>query len=122
MSTTPRTPLFWPRMKVRSIRHREKLAARHETRTIVPMMRLSQPSPSVLRLVAVTTWEPGTYSVETRTVRDGYGRQIGRAMTTARPVSNPTPPKPIDLMDALLMSFRGVSRLRSAEGAPPDAP
>ena len=122
MSKKPRTPVHYPQMRVRGRRNRAKLAARRATVAVIPMMRLCQSSPHEIGLVAVTTWEPGTYRLEHKTVRDGYGRVIGTPKATATPVPDPNPAQPSHRLDAVLMSIIAFRGLQSTEGAPPDAP
>lgn len=75
MAQMPRTPVHFPRMKVRGWRNKAKLAARHTYRTVIPYARPT-PIADGVTFVAITGPEPGAVRLEfTRTV-DGFGRRV----------------------------------------------
>ncbi len=73
MSRRPRTPVHFPRMKVRGSRNKAKLHARHVT-ALELRVRVNQVDAHTVELIP----DPilGTHLVTIRTVRDGYGRTI----------------------------------------------
>ncbi len=118
MSRRPRTPVHFPRMRVRGARNRQKVALRRETKTVLPFARLIQSNPFSIEFSALAAWEPGAYRLESSVFHDGYGRQVGSAKVIAAPAPVPDG---IDKMDALLYALIGVKRPSPAEGDPPDA-
>lgn len=87
MAQKPRTPVHFPRMKVRGRRNRAKLAARHEHVVVVPHARVV-PTLNGYRFFALAGPEPGSVMLKSRTVVDGYGR------TVRDPDPAPQPPEP----------------------------
>lgn len=78
MSSLPRTPVHFPRMKVRGRRNRAKSAARHETRVMM-RVRVTQAHAADGTIQATFHLDPnGTHAVMFTTgVRDGWGRRVG---------------------------------------------
>lgn len=87
MTRTPRTPLHFPRMKVRGRRNKAKLAARHQRIIVMPHAR-AIPTPTGYRFVALAGPEPGAVMLKSRTVVDGFGRVV------REPAPTPAPPAP----------------------------
>lgn len=75
MAQKPRTPVHFPRMKVRGRRNRAKLAARHEHLLVIPHAR-AVPTATGYRFFALAGPEPGAVMLKSRTVVDGYGRTV----------------------------------------------
>lgn len=88
MAQTPRTPVHFPRMKVRGRRNKAKLAARHVHAGRIPYARPIQ-TDSGYSFVAIDGPEPGAVSVHYRSVTDGFGRKVKE-----RPTDEPTIIKP----------------------------
>ncbi len=98
MAHIPRTPVHFPRMKVRGRRNKAKLAARHTTLTVVPHARPERIATGY-RFTALTSPEPGALRLEFKTVTDGYGRRVGVPQ-----MQSIAPPKPTTY--SLQMSFK----------------
>ena len=93
MSTLPRTPVHFPRMRVRGSRNRLKLAARREHRTIIPYAVPVVRGPGHYVLEAVSGWQEGAVRVVHSVIRDGFGRVVpGTARGCAERVEPPPPP------------------------------
>jgi hypothetical protein len=88
MAQIPRTPVHFPRMKVRGRRNKAKLAARHVHVGRIPYAR-PIPTDGGYQFVAIDGPEPGAVSIDYRTVTDGFGRRIPE-----RPRPKPAPIKP----------------------------
>lgn len=92
-SQTPRTPVYFPRMKVRGKRNRAKLAARYSHRTVLPAMTVVGFDPATGAVTFATTPPAGRAThalVLNGPTRDGYGRVIPRP--AAPPVKRPDKP------------------------------
>lgn len=90
MSTIPRTPVHFPRMKVRGKRNKAKLAARHETWHVIANAAVGRNPDGTYSLCA----RPAVghilgHRVEFSETRDGYGRLVKR-----RPEPKPKPKPP----------------------------
>ena len=85
MAQTPRTPVHFPRMKVRGHRNKAKLTARHEHIMVIPHAR-AVPTPTGYRFIVLSGPEPGAVMLKSRTVVDGFGRMVRDP--------DPAPPKP----------------------------
>lgn len=74
----PRTPVHFPRMKVRGARNRAKSAARHEQRTMlrVRLERAPRGSAPGMFTTELVVDPNGTHVLATRTVTDGWGRRV----------------------------------------------
>lgn len=93
MAQKPRTPVHWPRMKVRGRRNRAKLAARHQHLTVIPYAR-PVPIPTGYRFEALAGPEPGAMELRFSSVIDGFGRSIGRPQDAEIRWAEPPKPKP----------------------------
>lgn len=91
MAQTPRTPVHWPRMKVRGRRNKEKTAARHRFRTVLPHATMTQESPNKARFDAIVEWQPGCFRIEIDRVSDGWGREVEPQRIRALPAPEPRP-------------------------------
>ncbi len=99
MSTTPRTPVHFPRMKVRGHRNRAKTAERHTTRMVFPNAVLTgiEDGAYTFAVTAPPLEQPAvklpSYVIVSEETRDGWGRKV--ASRTAFAVDPPAPkPKP----------------------------
>ena len=77
---TARTPVHFPRMKVRGHRNRAKLAARIVTAGCIPYARPVRTSTGY-EFVVLGGPEPGAVSVRYRKVTDGFGRRLAERPT-----------------------------------------
>ena len=75
MAQMPRTPVHFPRMKVRGRRNKAKLAARHKRVLLIPHARVEQIG-SGIRLVALAMAELGSVAFTVTQVFDGFGRSM----------------------------------------------
>lgn len=91
MAQKPRTPVHFPRMKVRGHRNRAKSAARHKHRTLIPHATMTQTAPGSYQFAAIAGWEPGCWRIQIDRIADGWGRQIGRPQTRVEPAPEPRP-------------------------------
>ncbi len=73
MSRRPRTPVYFPRMKVRGRRNKAKLHARHVT-NLELRVRVHQVDPYTVELIPDPIF--GTHLVTSKTTRDGYCRTV----------------------------------------------
>lgn len=73
MSTLKRTPVNFPRMKVRGRRNKQKTAMRVTTLTVFPHAQLVS-SDGVYEFQILP--EGGTHYIESRTTVDGWGRKV----------------------------------------------
>lgn len=85
---TARTPLHFPRMKVRGRRNRAKLAARIVTAGRIPYARAVRIGGGY-EFVALSGPEPDAVSVHYRTVTDGFGRRLAERPTDAPALIEP---------------------------------
>lgn len=93
MSTQPRTPVHFPRMRVRGPRNRRKLALRRERRTVIPYAMLVARGPGNYVLEAVPEWRAGAVRVVHSVTQDGYGRAVpGTFRGRAERADPPRPP------------------------------
>lgn len=76
MAQKPRTPVHFPRMKVRGRRNKAKLAERRVHRTVFPHVAMTQVSPNKARFDVIAEWQPGCQRLEIDNVTDGWGRDI----------------------------------------------
>lgn len=88
MAQKTRTPVYFPRMKVRGHRNRAKLAARIVTAGHIPYARPVRTSTGY-EFVVLGGPEPGAVSVSYRKVTDGFGRRLAE-----RPTDEPALVKP----------------------------
>ena len=93
MAQTPRTPVHFPRMKVRGHRNKAKLAARHRQLIVIPYARPVH-IPSGIRYEALTASEPGAMELRFSTVTDGFGRTAGSPHLDKLEWAEPPKPKP----------------------------
>lgn len=91
MAQRPRTPVHWPRMKVRGRRNRAKTAARHRFRTVLPHTTMTQVSPNKARFDVIAEWEPGCFRIDVDRVADGWGREVERQSIRVLPAPEPRP-------------------------------
>lgn len=104
MAQMPRTPVHFPRMKVRGRRNKAKLAARHTTLTVIPHARPERTATGYT-LTALVSPEANAVRLEFTTVVDGYGRRL-------KPLSvqsiAPVKPKP---KPQFSVSFKAAHRM-----------
>ncbi len=94
MSRLPRTPVHFPRMKVRGRRNKAKLAARHRYIRFFPHVAMTVAEDRrTARFDVIAGWRPGCQRLEITTVTDGYGRTIPSTPphTVIRPAPRPEP-------------------------------
>lgn len=94
MAQTPRTPVHFPRMKVRGRRNKAKLAVRRLYRTVFPHVALVvAPDGYSARASVLSAWEPGCQRLEIDTITDGWGRPVPGAtpQSVIRPAERPRP-------------------------------
>lgn len=91
MAQKPRTPVHFPRMKVRGRRNRAKLAMRRKHRTVLPHVTMVRVSANKTRFDAIAKWEPGCFRLEIDRVTDGWGRAIERERIYLSPAPRPAP-------------------------------
>ncbi|KJL45598.1 hypothetical protein [Microbacterium trichothecenolyticum] len=93
MSRRPRTPVYWPRMKVRGRRNRAKLAARYTTRQIVRVVfdGIDTVNGGARFRAAPPGQATHMLAIDGPT-RDGYGRIVKSAPAPrVQPKPKPTP-------------------------------
>lgn len=77
MAQKPRTPVHFPRMKVRGRRNKVKLAARHTHAMVMPLARVTRGQDAhTYTFTPITEVESGAVSIRSSVTVDGYGRQI----------------------------------------------
>ena len=87
----PRTPVFWPRMKVRGRRNRAKLAARYTTQIVrFVVIGNACPESGRVELVSVPP-ERATHRIVQSQTRDGFGRIVPKPKSATTPASKPPP-------------------------------
>lgn len=91
MAQKPRTPVHFPRMKVRGWRNKAKSAARRQYRTVYPHVRMTRTSPYDARFDVIAAWEPGCHRLEVDQTTDGWGRAIGRPTMKITHAPEPRP-------------------------------
>lgn len=75
MAQKARTPVHFPRMKVRGWRNKAKLAARHTNLTVIPYARPVRTATGYT-FTALTAPEADAVRLEFSAVFDGYGRRL----------------------------------------------
>lgn len=75
MAQTPRTPVHFPRMKVRGRRNKAKLVARHKRVLFIPHARVER-FDTGFRLVILAMAELGSVAFTVTQVFDGFGRAL----------------------------------------------
>lgn len=80
MAQKPRTPVHFPRMKVRGRRNKAKLAERRVHRTVFPHVAMTQVSPNKARFDVIAEWQQGCQRLEIDNVTDGWGRDVPGAL------------------------------------------
>lgn len=75
MAQIPRTPVHFPKMKVRGRRNKAKLAARHKHVVFVPHARVERVATGI-RLVVLSMAELGSVAFTVTQVFDGFGRVL----------------------------------------------
>jgi len=76
MGAKRRTPVLWPRMKVRGARRRALVAMRLTRLVIIPYAMPFKQSDGSVRFKAVSKPMQGAMRLEYRTTHDGYGRSV----------------------------------------------
>jgi hypothetical protein len=100
MSTLRRTPVNFPRMKVRGRRNKAKVSARHRDVTLFPHVIAKQCHDGILHTTTFTVaaaYEPGAFEMRVEQVRDGWGRPVGNAHVALTPAAPPNPKTIFDL-------------------------
>jgi hypothetical protein len=108
MSTLPRTPVHFPRMKVRGHRNKAKLAARIESRSVFPHATVTRTADGRYTVRAQAGPIAGVlmHRIEYSEWRDGYGRHV--------PAPRPKPkPKPKPQF-SMSFSFKQTAEQRAA--------
>lgn len=90
MSTLRRTPVNFPRMKVRGRRNKAKTAKRVTHLTMFPHTRLASSSDGSYVFVVGSASSPPEFRIESRTTVDGWGRRV-REEADVAPEPKPTP-------------------------------
>jgi hypothetical protein len=90
----PRTPVHFPRMKVRGWRNKAKSAGRRRHRTVFPHVAVTIADDGhSARADVIAEWQPGCQRLEIDSVIDGWGRPVPneRPHMVLRPAEPPTP-------------------------------
>ncbi|RBO73493.1 hypothetical protein [Microbacterium sp. H6] len=94
MAQKPRTPVHFPRMKVRGRRNRAKLTERRRYVTVFPHAAMTvSDDRRIARFDVIAGWRPGCQRIEITTIKDGYGRAVPGIPphTVVRPAPRPEP-------------------------------
>lgn len=92
MSSKARTPVNWPRMKVRGARRRRLAAERREVRTYFPALVVTGAKGGAYTFSAPPPGTPGTMKAVIVQHLDGYGRAVRKIAHVDKVEAVGTPP------------------------------